>query len=166
MKYVEYGQGHDQTLLFLHGGGLGWWNYRTAAEALAEDYHVVLPILDGHGGSDRPFTSIEDNAREILAYMDENLGGQVALLGGLSLGAQVLLEMLARRPAVCRCAMVESAALIPDRLTHALIGPAFGSSYGLIRRRWFSRLQFHSLHMDPSLFGDYYRDTCRIQRRT
>ena len=163
MRYREFGPAGARPLVLLHGGGLGWWNYRAAARALA-DFHVLLPILDGHAGSDRPFTSIEDNAREILSWIDEQLGGRVALLGGLSLGAQVGLEMLRQRPDLCDAALVESAALIPDRLTHALVGPAFGSSYGLIRRRWFANLQFRSLHMDPSLFEDYYRDTCAIKK--
>ena len=34
-------------------------------KALETEYHVILPILDGHAGSDRPFTTIEDNASEI-----------------------------------------------------------------------------------------------------
>ena len=165
MRYREFGPKEGKAVVLLHGGGLSWWNFRTAAEALAGDCHVVLPILDGHGGSDRPFTSIEDNAREILSWMDERLGGRVALLGGLSLGAQVAVEMLRQRPDLCEAALVESAALIPDRLTHALVGPAFGSSYGLIRRRWFSKLQFRSLHMDPALFEDYYGDTCALEKR-
>jgi len=165
MQCVEFGQGHAQTVLLLHGGGLNWWNYRRAAQALAGDFHVVLPILDGHAGSDRPFTSLEDNAREILAWIDERLGGRVALLGGLSLGGQVAVEMLRQRPDLCDAALVESAALLPDRLTHALVGPTFGSGYGLIRRRWFSKLQFRSLRMDPALFEDYYRDTCAIEKR-
>ena len=59
MKCFEYGKDHPQTILLLHGGGLSWWNYREAAELLQQDYHVVLPILDGHAGSDRPFTTIE-----------------------------------------------------------------------------------------------------------
>ena len=150
--------------MFLHGGGLSWWNYREAAELLQRDLHVVLPILDGHAGSDRPFTAIEDNAAEILAYIDRHLGGSVPLIGGLSLGGQILLEMLSQRGDICRHAFVESAMAIPSPLTHALIGPAFGCSYGLIRSRRFARLQFRSLHIRQDLFDDYYRDTCGISR--
>ena len=164
MRYAEFGPNGGKTLVLLHGGGLNWWNYRTAAQALAE-FHVVLPILDGHAGSDRSFTSIEDNAREVLSWIEERLGGRIALLGGLSLGAQVAVEMLHQRPDICEAALVESAALIPDRLTHAMVGPAFNGSYGLIQKPWFARLQFRSLHMAPALFEDYYRDTCAIEKR-
>ncbi len=165
MRWMAFGPEGGKALVLLHGGGLSWWNYRTAAEALAEEYRVVLPILDGHSGSDRPFTTIEDNAREILSFIEQCLGGRIALLGGLSLGGQVAVEMLRQRPDVCDAALVESAALVPDRLTRALVGPAFSSSYGLIRKHWFARLQFRSLHMDPSLFEDYFRDTCAIEKR-
>ena len=80
-------------------------------------------------------------------------------------GGAVVVEMLRQRPDLCDAALVESAALIPDRLTHALVGPAFGSSYGLIQKLWFARLQFRSLHMDTALFEDYYRDTCAMEKR-
>ncbi|MBR6186902.1 MAG: alpha/beta hydrolase [Clostridia bacterium] len=164
MRCIEYGRDRPETILLLHGGGLSWWNYREEAEILQEWYHVVLPILDGHAGSDRPFTSIEDNAAEIIAYIDEHFGGKVLFMGGLSLGGQILLDILARRRSVCRYAFVESAMAIPSKITHALIAPAFGSSYGLIRNRQFAILQFRSLHMREELFEDYYRDTCRIAK--
>ena len=162
MKCVEYGKEHKETVMLLHGGGLSWWNYREEAEMLRDEYHVVLPVLDGHAGSDRPFTSIESNAGEIIKYIDEYLGGSVGFIGGLSLGGQVLLEMLSQRGDICRNAFVESAMAVPSKMTHALIGPAFGMSWGLIRNRRFAALQFRSLHIKPELFEDYYRDSCAI----
>ena len=165
MKTVEFGVEHKDTMILLHGGGLSWWNYRESAMLLQNEYHIVLPILDGHAGSDRPFTTIEENAAEIISFIDAHLGGSVLLIGGLSLGGQILLELLSRRGDICRHALVESAAVIPSKLTNALIGPAFGSSYGLISNRSFARLQFQSLHMKPELFEDYYRDTCLIKKQ-
>ena len=162
MKYMEYGPKQAEAIILLHGGGLSWWNYRAEAEALQRDYHVILPVLDGHAGSDRPFTSIEENAAGIISYIDRHLGGAVLMIGGLSLGAQILLEMLSQRNNICRYALVESAMAIPSGLTHALIVPAFGFSYALIRNRSFAKAQFRSLHITPELFEDYYRDTCRI----
>ena len=165
MQFREYGADQKETILLLHGGGLSWWNYRETAERLQGEVHVILPILDGHGGSDRPFTTIEDNASEIISFIDERLGGSVLLIGGLSLGGQILLEMLSQRANLCAFALVESAAVLPSRLTNALIAPAFGSSYGLIRNRSFARMQFASLHIKPALFEDYYRDTCQIRKQ-
>ena len=165
MNIVEFGAEHQHTILLLHGGGLSWWNYRESAKLLQNEYHIVLPILDGHAGSDRPFTTIEENASEIISFIDARLNGSVLLIGGLSLGGQILLELLSQRRDICTYALAESAAVIPSKLTNALIAPAFGSSYGLIRNRWFARLQFQSLHMKPELFEAYYRDTCRIKKQ-
>lgn len=164
MNFREYGAGHRDVIILLHGGGLSWWNYRAEAELLASDYHVILPILDGHAGSGRPFTTIEDNASEIVSFIDERFGGRVLLIGGLSLGAQILLEMLAQRPDICRYALIESAAVIPSKLTNALLAPSVGMSYGLIKNRSFAKLQFKSLHMRDEFFEDYYRDSCLITK--
>ena len=59
---------------------------------------------------------------------------------------------------------MESACVIPSGITNALIGPAFGSSYGLIKNRAFAKAQFQSLHMDNQFFEDYFRDTCKIAK--
>ena len=165
MNYVEFGSAHNDTILLLHGGGLSWWNYREAARFLQNEYHVLLPILDGHAGSDRPFTTIEENASEIISFIDTHLNGTALLIGGLSLGGQILLEMLSQRGDICACALVESAAVLPSKRTNALIAPSVGCSYGLIRNRSFARLQFQFLHMKPELFEDYYRDTSRIKKQ-
>lgn len=52
LNYVEYGKENSDVIILLHGGGLSWWNYKEVAERLQTDYHVVLPILDGHAGCD------------------------------------------------------------------------------------------------------------------
>ncbi len=93
MRIQEYGATQADTILLLHGGSLSWWNYRDVAEHLQDEYHVILPILDGHAESDRSFTTIEGNAAEIINFLDEYLCGSVLLIGGLSLGGQILLEM-------------------------------------------------------------------------
>lgn len=164
MLYKEFGTQGAPAVVLLHGGGLNWWSFREAALLLAPRLHVLVPVLDGHAGSSRPFTSIEECAGELLRFIDEKLGGAADLIGGLSLGAQVLLETLSQRPDVCRCALVESASVLPSRLTAAAVGPACACSYGLIRSRRFAKLQFRALHIKDDLFEEYYRDTCAIAK--
>lgn len=164
MRFREFGSKKNETIILLHGGGLSWWNYRTEAELLQSDYHIVLPVLDGHAGSDRTFTSIESNAEELIKYIDANCGGRVLMIGGLSLGAQILLEVLSQRSDICRYAIVESASVIPSKTLNMLIGSTFGVFYGLIKNKLFAKLQFRSLHIKQDLFEDYYRDTCKITK--
>ena len=164
MRYVEYGNQNPETVILLHGGGLSWWNYRDASQLLSERFHVVLPILDGHADSDAPFTSIEDNATRIIAHIDRHFGGKVLAVGGLSLGGQIAVEMLTQRPDICRFALLESTLVKPSKLTHALINPTFGMSYGLIKQKWFAKMQAAYLGIPQKLFDDYYRDTCKISK--
>ena len=164
MKVMEYGKENKTVIMLLHGGGLSWWNYKAVAEYLKKDFHVVLPILDGHADSDRNFTSIEDNAGRLIAYIDENFEGSVSFLGGVSLGGQILAEMLSLRADICQAALVESALVLPMKMTHCLVKPMMDMSYGLIKKEWFAKLQFASLKIRPELYKDYYRDTCKISK--
>ena len=164
MKYMEYGIDNPETIILLHGGGLSWWNYRDVAQLLSDRFHVVLPILDGHAGSDTPFTSIEENAARIISHIDEYFGGKVLAVGGLSLGGQIAVEMLTQRPDICRFALLESTLVKPSKMTYALIKPTFGMSYGLIKQTWFAKLQAAYLGIPQKLFDDYYRDTCKISK--
>ena len=164
MMVMEYGQQNPDVIMLLHGGGLSFWNYREVAKLLAERCHVVLPVLDGHADSAAPFTTIEDNAARLISYVDTQFGGQVMAIGGLSLGGQVVVEMLSQKKNICQYALIESAPVKPMKLTHALIGPTFGMSYGLIKQKWFAKLQADYLGIPRGLFDDYYRDTCKISK--
>ena len=162
MHVQEFGQQNANVILLLHGGGLSWWNYREVAQLLSEQYHVVLTVLNGHGDSDAPFISIKENAAGLITYIDTYFGGQVLAIGGLSLGGQVVVEILSQRSDICRYALIESALVKPMKLTSALIGPTFGMSYGLIKQKWFAKLQAAYLGIPEALFDDYFRDTCKI----
>ena len=164
MIVKEYGKSNKDIIILLHGGGLSWWNYEEVSEILKSNYHVILPILDGHSGSDRDFTSIENNANEIIEYIDNNYNGNVKLIGGLSLGAQILLDILSKRDNICEYAIIESALVCPMKMTNRLIELLINMSYGLINKKWFSKLQFKSLKIKKELFDKYYIDSSNITK--
>ena len=164
MIVKEYGKSNKDIIMLLHGGGLSWWNYEEVSEILKSNYHVILPILDGHSGSDRDFTSIENNANEIIEYIDNNYNGNVKLIGGLSLGAQILLDILSKRDNICEYAIIESALVCPMKMTIKLIESSINMSYGLINKKWFSKLQFKSLKIKEELFDKYYIDSSNIAK--
>lgn len=94
----------------------------------------------------------------IIEFVNSKLGGSVIMMGGLSLGGQILLEILSQRKDICKYAIVESVLVIPSKFTYSMIKPAFGSCYGLIKYKWFSKLQFKSLRIKSNLFDEYYKD--------
>lgn len=164
MEYKEYGSKNNDIIILLHGGGLSWWNYIDEIGLLEDEFHIVIPILDGHSDSDTNFISIENNASEIINFINENYNGKVKLIGGLSLGGQVLLEILSRNPNICEYAVIESALVIPMKFTYKMIEPIFNLTYGLTKKSWFSKLQFKNLKIKNSLYDLYYEDTCKISK--
>lgn len=164
MKVVEYGCSNNRVAMLLHGGGLGPWSFRAVAELLQDDFHVIVPVLDGHAGSDDDFVSIAENAKRLINYIEENHGGRVDFIGGLSLGGQILLEMLAIKPDVCAAAIIESASVIPSKMTAALMKPTMDMSYWLIAKRWFAKWQFEYLKIRGDLFEEYFEDTKKITK--
>lgn len=164
MKFVEYGGDKDDVVILLHGGGLAPWNYDKEAELLKDHYHIVIPVLDGHHGSDRSFTTIEENAREIITYIDENCSGRVLMIGGLSLGGQILVEMLSQRKDICRYAMIESALVLPMGIASAFIRQTVSLVYPLVKKRWFARLQFGALHIKKEYFDAYFCDSAAVTK--
>jgi len=164
MNFLEYGRSGASVIVMLHGGGLSWWNYQREAELLQDQFHVVLPILDGHAESDAHFHSISKNASDICAYLRSSFETPIAALCGLSLGAQVAIEMIGQDPEICGNAVFESPSLIPSPMMNYLIPASVSMSYPLISKKWFSRLQFTSLKMNEHYFESYYRDSCKISR--
>ena len=81
---IQYNGKNNDIIILLHGGGLSWWNYIDEISLLENEFHIVIPILDGHSGSDTNFTSIESNALEIINFINKNYNGKVKLIGGLS----------------------------------------------------------------------------------
>ena len=71
MKFHEFGDKNSPHIILIHGGGNSWWNYLRQARILSEEYHVILPTLDGHGEENQvDYVSTENSAIEILDYYD------------------------------------------------------------------------------------------------
>lgn len=164
MKVVEFGTANKDVIILFHGGGLCWWNYREVAERLQERFHVVLPVLDGHAQSGTAFSSVEDTAARIIQWIDTRFQGHVLLIGGLSLGGQLLTEILSQRNAICDYAIIESAMVIPMHGMVRMIRPMVSLAYPLIAKRWFAKLQFRSLRLPAKWFDDYFRDSSAIAK--
>lgn len=167
MKFLEFGDPSAPTIVLLHGGGLSWWSWTDVIEGLKSEYHLVAIVLDGHGEEgERPFLSIEDSASKLIEYVDAQCFGHVFALMGLSIGAQIVLEVLSQRPHIAKHAVVESALVFPIKATATLAVPMFKLFYGLIQKRWFSKWQSKSLFVTEPFFEHYYQDSLKMSKET
>ena len=110
LVYDTYGEG-DRVLVYMHGLLLDADLNRGIAAALAEQGNrVVLLDLLGHGRSDQPTHAsayrIDSYATQALALLDE-LDVDTAVLGGLSLGANVGLFAASQQPERVRGLVLE-----------------------------------------------------------
>jgi pimeloyl-ACP methyl ester carboxylesterase len=101
LVYDTYGRG-DRLVIYLHGLLVDSDMNRGIALALAErGNRVVLLDLLGHGRSDKPVHAseyrIDTYADQVFGLMD-HLGAHQAVLGGMSLGANVSLFAASRHP--------------------------------------------------------------------
>ena len=78
-----------------------WINGEIATRLAARGHQVVLFDLLGHGHSDKPLHAsahrLEYAGMQVVALLD-HLGIDTAVVGGMSLGANVALEVAARAP--------------------------------------------------------------------
>lgn len=167
MKFKDFGNKNLPTVILLHGGGLSWWSLIDIVENLKDVYHVVTPIIDGHGeDGDTMFISIEDSAGKLIQYIDSEYGGEVFALGGLSLGAQIVAEVLSRRQDISKFAVIESALVSPIKGVVALTVPTYKLFYGLVKQKWFSRMQAKTLFVPEDKFQQYFEDSLRISKES
>jgi len=86
--------------LFLHGGGLAGWMWNKQLEAFS-DYHCLVPDLPEHGKSAKvkPFT-MRCAAEMIIDIIQNRVHNEKAHLVGISLGAQIIVQILSIAPEV------------------------------------------------------------------
>jgi pimeloyl-ACP methyl ester carboxylesterase len=124
LVYDQYGT-KGPLLVYLHGLLLDSDLNRGIAEAVASRGHrVVLLDLLGHGRSDKPTRAsdyrIDSYAEQVFALLDE-LGVDEAVLGGMSLGANVSLFAASQHPERVRGLVLEMPVLEWAVPTAALI---------------------------------------------
>lgn len=102
----ETGQENPETIIFLHGGGMAGWIWKEQVKSFP-DYHCLIPDLPEHGQSAeaKPFT-IESAAEMVVDLILTRARNGKAHLVGLSLGAQIIVQILATHPEVVDHALI------------------------------------------------------------
>ncbi|AWI04590.1 alpha/beta fold hydrolase [Clostridium drakei] len=167
MIFKEFGNKNKPVIIFLHGGGLSWWSLKSQIEVLKKDYFVVTPIIDGHGDDwNNTFISIRKSAELVIDYIEDNCNGKVFAICGFSIGAQIVVEIISKECDITENAVIESALVYPIKMITKLTIPMYNLCYGLIKKRWYAKLQAKVLNVPEELFEDYYKDSSRMTKES
>jgi pimeloyl-ACP methyl ester carboxylesterase len=160
LHYVDRGKG--EPLLLVHGiGGCGG-QMGAIADALAQNYRLIIPDLRGHGwstGAASNFTTL--NASEDIAALLNLLGLRRVRAIGVSAGGMVLLHLATREPdRISSMVLVGTAQRIPDQTRAIARGMTMATLTGRARELWEScavrgaRQMRGLVDRRRSLFGD------------
>lgn len=152
-----------------------WWNYLRQARVLAQRYHVILPTLDGHGEEyQTPYVSTGRAADQLMDYIQEHCSGHLFALCGVSLGGQIVMELLARKSDLTEKAIIDGSLCYPQSMMARFCIASVWLFGGLLFSKWACRLQ---LKLMPKLrpvemaypreIQEYYlQDIPRTPRKT
>jgi len=108
MIFDTVGEKGNPRVVMLNGSFTSGSALIPLAERIADSCYVVLPTYDGHHKDGGEFTTRQGQAEKIMTYLAAEGISDIALLQGLSMGAEVALDlavMLAESPdfTVRRC---------------------------------------------------------------
>lgn len=88
MKFYEFGKKNSTTILCLPGNFMTHRQFENIVPLLEQDYHVITISFDGYDETgETVYTTGEDQARKLAAFIQENLGGKIDLVYAESLGS-------------------------------------------------------------------------------
>lgn len=158
-----FGPNNAPTIVFLHGGGAGWWMWQPVIKYLP-DYHCLTPDQPEHGSNRQiaPF-SMELSAEKVADLILQQAQGGKACVIGLSEGAQITVQLLATAPERVEKAVVSSALLLPIPglgwvSSPALLAWAYRISIPPFRNAdWWIRLNMKYAAGVPDEFYSYFK---------
>ena len=144
--------------MLIPGLGVSYEIFIPLINILENDFHIIAVEVDGFVlGKHTRFTSVDDQAVQIIDYIKENYEGRLDCAYGLSLGGKILSRILERDEILISHAVMDAAPLLP--LPKCMVGPL---RYLQCFNVWtcyhwtkFWRFVFHSHYFDVLL------DECR-----
>ncbi len=165
MIFKEFGNKNKPTIVLIHSQYLSHWMWVKEIEFLSSHYHIIAPILDGHSeNASMHFQSIEKCANQIIAYIDKFLGGYVSGIIGSSIGAQITIEILSKRPDIANKILIENVLFFEKENNEEIKINIKNLNvfYYLIKKKWFAKLYSKKINLPKNLFSLYFKEIKRI----
>lgn len=165
MRFHEFGNRGRKSVMLIHGLGTTWEkSFGKLIPLLAADFHVIAAGLDGHDPEEETdYTNGEQEAEQVEAYIQHNLGGKLDVICGSSLGCITALLTAYRRNVIVGNIVLDGTA---DMSLGIFNKPAskfagwFGEQVLKGKMNWFLKLGGITPKMlDELLYADISRKT-------
>lgn len=158
MNFQTFGTKGAPVIVLIPGLGVSYEIFVPLITLLKERFHIVAVEVDGFTlGTHTSFTSIDDQAAQVIDHISTHHGGHIACAYGLSLGGKIVSRILERNEVVVDHTIMDAAPLLP--LPRWLVGPLrhlqAANVWTCYHWTGFWRRVFHSHYFDVLL------DECR-----
>ena len=122
MDFKVFGKEGAPTLLLIPGLGVSYEIFLPLIDLLKDRFWMIAVQVDGFTlGVHTRFTSIDDQAGQVITHIKEQYRDRLDCAYGLSLGGKILSRMLERDEVIIDHAILDAAPLLP--LPKWLVGP-------------------------------------------
>lgn len=113
MTILLFGKKQAPKLLLIPGLGVSYELFLPLIKRLEDRFRIMPVEVDGFT-LDRQtrFTSVDDQAAQIITYVQEHCGGHLDVAYGLSMGGKILSRMMERNEIVIDHAILDAAPLL------------------------------------------------------
>ena len=158
MNFQIFGNEKAPTLLLIPGLGVSYELFLPLIRLTETRFRIIAVEVDGFTlGKHTRFTSIDDQAAQVINYVQKHYDGHIDCAYGLSMGGKILSRILERNELTINHAILDAAPLLP--LPGWLIKPLrhYQAANVWTCYHWtgFWKLVFHSHYFDVLL------DECR-----
>lgn len=88
MEAYEFGKENNRKIVLIPGNMMCWKQYKPVIPLLEKQFHVIAISTDGYEGTGKTtFTTAENAAEKLEAYIKEKLDGEIDLVFGESFGS-------------------------------------------------------------------------------
>ena len=158
MNFQTFGNIKAPTLLLIPGLGVSYEIFLPLIRLMSDKFRIIAAEVDGFTlGKHTCFTSVDDQAAQVIDYVQTNYNGHMNCAYGLSLGGKILSRILERNEIEIDHAILDAAPLLP--LPNWLVNPLryYQAANVWTCYHWtgFWKFVFHSHYFDVLL------DECR-----
>lgn len=117
VEFKEFGIVGNPIIVMIHAFCTPWELWNTYVSFLEKDYHIIIPILEGHNRDNMTsFSSVDNNAEQVINYI-KKYGNEIFAIIGASLGGAVTISILSKKKLKIQRAIID-AGITPNSYNH------------------------------------------------